>query len=486
MTLRWRAGLRSTAPITTIPAMIVIMAATGCSSVPNAKPPTGDSNQLRAQFAQLSNQPIDTLANQPAGDKPVTTLDCASLQMGKTVEISGHQRIPTPCDLWQKNTHFIIRQSNVSLDCQGVPMSSTDSGITAFTIQTPTNAKNGIHHVTLRNCAVSGYNHGVLIEQQTPANTRYQQLLAKQTTREQQKRQSPQHVTLNRLLVSQSKNSGIFIGDHVQEVTLANSRVTGSGTVGVYLEFGSGQHQIVHNQFDGNGFRELTNLAGIAIGKPNREAIAVDSSANNTIAHNHFTGNGAGGVLLYRNCFEHADDPSRKNHFLRTEGSNNNRIVHNRFDNERVGVWVASRQSRNLKGFDCGAYLITATPLASYHLDDSERNVIRANQFDQVSQGVILEDDGNEVSFNRFAATVTHPIKVGTLVREQSPEGVVKANQLHDNQFLQAASIAQLIDFIGASAAHNHHCNNFDQQRQKLDNACEATADVSLTKTMSH
>lgn len=459
------------ASLTILAAMLPMVMLVGCSSVPSTDAtPNIDPVSVTAQFNQLSNQPMSLTHDSPV--QTVKTLDCASLQSGQALELTGQNRIPATCDLWQKNTHFMIRQSNVSLDCQGVPMSSRDNAITAFTIQTPSKATAGIDNIALKNCAVSGYNHGVLIEQQTPAKVRYQQLLAKQTTREQQKQRSPNHILLNRILVSNSKNSGIFIGDHVQQVTLANSRVTGSGTVGVYLEFGSGQHQIRYNQFDGNGFREFANVAGVPVGKPNREAIAIDSSANNTIAYNRFTGNGAGGVLLYRNCFEHADDPTRNNHFLRTEGSNNNLIEHNIFDDEPVGVWVASRQSRNLKGFACGAYLIQQTALSRYHLDDSEHNVIRDNQFGKVTNAIKLEDDGNEVRFNRFSEQVTQPIQVGSVIREQSSEGVVKGNQIRDNVFAKPLPITQLIAFVGKSAEQNTHCQNFDANQQKLDNNC--------------
>lgn len=448
----------------------------GCSSVGQdngAVQPTTQA-QLTAQFAQLTNQPLTTQQNLTYLKQPatLTTLDCDRLQSGNPITLTGSNQIPKDCDLWQKTTHFIIESDNVSLDCQGVAMSANDEKTTAITIRTPSNQAKGVQNIEIKNCAVSGYNHGVLIEQQTPANVRYQQLLAKKTTLNAQYQQSPQRILLNRLLVSDSKNSGIFIGDHVQQVTLANSQVNRSGTVGVYLEFGSRHNQILYSQFGGNGFREKATVAGIGIGKPNREAIAIDSSAHNVIAHNQFNGNGAGGVFLYRNCFEHANDPSRANHFLRTQGSNDNQILQNSFNNELVGVWVAARQSRNLKAFACGAYTIGDTLLSRYHLDESEQNQITRNQFSTVEKGIIIEDDQNIVSFNQFSQAVDTPISVGSAIRDKSSEGVVKGNQINDNIFVKPVAISQLIKMVGKSGEKNLHCNNFDAHHKKIDNVC--------------
>ena len=155
------------ASLTILAAMLPMVMLVGCSSVPSTDAtPNIDPASVTAQFNQLSNQPMSLTHDSPV--QTVKTLDCASLQSGQALELTGQNRIPATCDLWQRNTHFMIRQSNVSLDCQGVPMSSRDNAITAFTIQTPSKAIAGIDNIALKNCAVSGYNHGVLIEQQTP------------------------------------------------------------------------------------------------------------------------------------------------------------------------------------------------------------------------------------------------------------------------------------------------------------------------------
>lgn len=447
----------------------------GCSGVPTAEKFTHTDKhaQLTQVFNQLSQHNLtkEQDLTQFNNNNPPKILDCGSLQTGKPITLTGQNQLPNNCDLWQKNAQFIIEQNDVSLDCQGVAMSATDDKRTAITIRTPNDNQTGVQNIRIKNCLLSGYNHGILIEQKTPANVRYQQLLAQQTTLDKQRQQSPNHILLDHILVDSSRNSGIFIGDHVQAVTLANSRVQHSGTVGVYLEFGSGNNQILYSQFSGNGFRQ-TNVAGVAIGKPNREAIAIDSSAHNVIAYNRFDGNGAGGVFLYRNCFEHADDPSQANHFLRTQGSNDNQILSNIFTHEPVGVWVASRQSRNLKGFGCGAYLIKEDLISSYHLDDSEQNLIQNNRFADNKNAIILEDDRNIVRQNQFADSVILPIKVGSQIRLTSSEGAVKGNHLHQNQFAHRKPINEMIQWVGDSDKGNLNLACGNQSQLEKDEIC--------------
>lgn len=455
--------------------LITVSCLVGCGALPNYSQQNhggNDKQKFDKLYQTLTHHSFLPKAN--TNQSPPKVLDCQTLQSGKVIELTGNSQIPKHCDLWQKNAHFVIQQSDVSLDCQGVLMSSQNNNLTAFTIQTPKNfAKNqGIRNISLKNCAVFGYRHGLLIQQQLPANQRYQQLLKKETSLDAQKQQSPQMIDINRLLVANSKHSGIFIGDHVQNVNIINSMVVNSGTVGIYFEFGSGQSSVKYSQFFGNGFRQI-----LGMGKPNREAIAIDSSNHNEISHNQFQGNGAGGVFLYRNCFEHAHDPTKNNHFLRIQGSDNNQIFANHFINEPVGVWVASRQSRNLKGFSCGAYLIEKTTVASYHLDEAEHNLVQQNHFTNTEKAIIVEDDNNIIRQNKFDNQVKNPIIVGSLIREKSGEGVVKNNQILNNEFYERNLTLPLIKFVGNSVNNTISCGNItkndvQKSEQPIDNAC--------------
>ncbi|OBX84493.1 right-handed parallel beta-helix repeat-containing protein [Faucicola atlantae] len=389
------------------------------------------------EFAPAREQTVD--------ENDVTELDVRTLSHGQVVPIRGNVRlVPANADLWQQNISFVITDSDTTLDCQGALMSSTDDTITAIVVRTLPDQSTGVHNVRIKNCLTLGYNHGLIIEQQTPANARYETLTAGKTTLAAQREQSPHDIWVDNLLVAHTRSSGIFIGDHVQRVDLYGIGVVKAGTVGLYFEFGSGHNTVSHSYFSQNGFR---------IGKPNREAIAIDSSVNNRIEYSHFDNNGAGGIFLYRNCFEHADDPSRSNHFLRTQGSDSNQIVHNVFANEPVSVWIAARQSRNLKGFACGAYTISETPFARYHLDEAERNQVLNNDFTSGKNAIIIEDDNNLVQGNCFASDLEQPIVIGSTIREQSSEGVVKNNRILDNRCANGAR-QPTIEFVGHSQAY--------------------------------
>lgn len=368
-----------------------------------------------------------------------TTIDCAQLEPNQTVNINGHSALSERCDLTDKSVRFVMAQSDSSLDCQGARISTTaddSSSASAITIKPDTDA--AISDIAVANCHVEGYGHALHIRQFSNPNERYARGLIDPKAN---RMLAPRDIRVINVSSNHSKNSGIFVGDHVQAVTFDRVRVQNSGTVGLYLEFGSRDNVIKNSVFVGNGFRTF---------KPNREAIAVDSSSNNRIENNQFIHNGAGSILLYRNCFEHAGDTTRSNHFKRTESSRDNIIRGNRFMDEPVGVWVASRQSRNLKGFECGAYLIKQTPFASYHLDSAKNNQIINNQFEDVTQGIIVEDDGTRIQGNRFAATVKLPILVGSDIREESGVGAVKDTVIHNNVFIDKTA-QQAIEVLGGS-----------------------------------
>lgn len=344
-----------------------------------------------------------------ATDLPKSTqqLSCEQLQAGQVVTITGHTVLAPQCDLTGKGVQFVLDSSDTSLNCNGAILSSnavTDSK-SAITIRP--RADKAIKDITVANCHIQGYGHALHIRQKTNPNSRYSKGL---TNPDSNRALAPHDIRVINVTSNGSKNSGIFVGDHVHHVTFDQLQVVRSGTVGLYLEFGSQHNTIQNSVFVDNGFRSF---------KPNREAIAVDSSAFNTIQNNKFVHNGAGSIHLYRNCFEHANDPSRSNYFKRTESASDNIIEGNTFRDEPVAVWVASRQSRNLKGFECGAYPLAKTAFASYHIDSAKHNLIKDNTFIQVESGIIIEDDGTQISGNDFSQVGGVAIKVGSEIRER-------------------------------------------------------------------
>ena len=404
---------------------------TACEGVPFS----GSSAHSSLDKADLK-QPLIIDAKLP---KATTTIDCAQLTPKQIVKVKGHSVLSASCDLTAKSIRFELNDSHSSLDCQGTLLSTrADDASTASAIMIKPKTDSAIEDITVANCHVDGYGHALHIHQYSQPNQRYARGFVDPATN---RMLAPNDIRVINVSSRNSINSGMFVGDHVHGITFDKVRIQNAGTVGLYLEFGSRDNVIKNSVFVGNGFRSF---------KPNREAIALDSSSNNLIENNQFIHNGAGSVLLYRNCFEHADDTTRGNHFKRTESSRDNIIRHNIFQDEPVGVWIASRQSRNLKGFECGAYLIKQTLFASYHLDSAKDNQIINNRFEQVEQGIIVEDDGTLIRGNQFAANVTLPINIGSEIREDSSAGAIKNTVIRDNTFTDK-TIEQAIKVRDAS-----------------------------------
>lgn len=370
-----------------------------------------------------------------SNDIPVATriIDCNAIQPNQKIHIREHSKLSASCDLTNKSVRFIIDASNSSLDCRGANISQAGSKQSGSAITIKPKQNHAIDNITVANCHVQGYGHALHIRQKTKPNTRYLKGL---TSLADNKKTAPHNIRIFNLSSNGSKNSGIFLGDHVYDVHFSHLHIRASGTVGLYFEFGSQNNLVENSVFSDNGFRMF---------KPNREAIAIDSSANNIIKNNTFIHNGAGSIFLYRNCFEHAQDKSRSNHFKRTQSSDNNVISHNVFNNETVGIWVASRQSRDLSGFNCGAYLMKETASASYHLDSAKNNLIKLNTMIDVAQGVIVEDDNNQVIENNFINAGGIAIEVGSPIREQTKYGPIKNTQISNNQFPPAVSSKSLM-----------------------------------------
>jgi len=402
---------------------------TACEGLPSASTNTS--------FDKVnSKQSLTVDAKLPTA---TTIIDCAQLTPKQRVKVQGHSVLSPSCDLTGQSIRFELNDSDTSLDCQGAKLSTMaddQSKVSAITIKPKTDS--AIEDIAVANCHVDGYGHALHIRQYSQPNQRYARSFIDPAVN---RALAPRDVQVINVTSRNSINSGMFVGDHVNGITFDRVHIQNAGTVGLYLEFGSRDNVIKNSVFVGNGFRTF---------KPNREAIAVDSSSNNLIENNQFIHNGAGSILLYRNCFEHADDPTRGNHFKRTESSRDNIIRHNIFQDEPVGVWVASRQSRNLKGFACGAYLVKQTPFASYHLDSAKDNQIINNRFERVDQGIIVEDDGTLISDNQFANDVNVPIRIGSEIREDSPAGAIKNTLIKDNTFTNK-TIEQAIKIRDAS-----------------------------------
>ncbi len=211
-------------------------------------------------------------------------------------------------------------------------------------------------------------------------------------------RRSPHDILLENVSVKDNGGVGIYLDDYVSDVTVKKSRIEGSAGVGIYLEHSSRRITLTDNTITGNGFRNG--------GKSKREGVAVDSSAYNVIERNVFQGNAAGGVFLYKNCGEHFSSGKQ---VLRWQHSDHNKIQGNLFVGEAVGVWLASRQDRDLSKWDCGD---VPTGQRGSYSDFADSNHIENNAFCKTA--VMVTDNGkrNEIRGSMSQCTLPKSNKI--------------------------------------------------------------------------
>lgn len=312
-----------------------------------------------------------------AGTAAHAAPDCGTVP----AEIRGQVTLPANCTYRQS---IRITESNTTLDCQG---STFAGGGTGDEIGLVIDSKGEpLSGVVVRNCGFRDFpGHTIRVTWAAPDQR-------KGKDRDEIYRRSPSGVLLERLRVENSGKVGVYIDDYVTNVTLRDSEVRGASATAVYLEHSSRANKILNNRFIGNGFREGET--------GQREALAVDSSADNLIEGNLFQGNAAGAIFLYKNCGEHF---STRSTVLRWQHSDRNTIRGNRFFDEKIGVWLASRQSRNLKAWDCGDKPME--PTGTYYEDFADNNVVTDNLFCRTTTPVRNEGDDNTIVKNRIDRT---------------------------------------------------------------------------------
>ncbi|CAH0173172.1 hypothetical protein SRABI106_00931 [Rahnella aquatilis] len=272
----------------------------------------------------------------------------------------------------------IITSSNTTLDCRGAVLEGDNERPFGILI----NSKGKpLSDVTVRNCKVRHFTRsGIRITSDIAANKL-------SPNHEENYRRTPTRITLENVEVTGSGRVGIYFDDYVTHSTLSHSIVRDSYMSGIYLEHSSRNNKIVGNQIINNGHERF--------GKGKREGLAVDSSAYNLIEANRFESNGAGGVFLYKNCGEHF---STGKSVIRWQHSDYNIIRNNTFVNEPVGIWLASRQSRDLSGFDCGDKPREGS--LKFYPDYADNNVVVGNHF--FGGKVMVRNDGQGNKLNKL------------------------------------------------------------------------------------
>ena len=198
------------------------------------------------------------------------------------------------------------------------------------------NIKRGADRAKVMNCYLNG-GKGLVVRCVQPRND--------ETVDDVRVYRVPSEVVIQNVQVSNSE-VWVYIYWCIQSgVTVKDSIITNNSSAGIYVSPYGQRHLIQNNLISGNGHVKPDGVARLAWYR--REGIAVDAASENIIVDNEISNNAFGGILLYKNCWEHAE--AEPNSRPRTEHARANLIQGNRFSDQPFGVWVASRQSRRFR-----------------------------------------------------------------------------------------------------------------------------------------
>ena len=303
---------------------------------------------------------------------------------------------------------FEIDEPDTTLDCNGAELRPEDG----FAV----NIKRNADRALVRNCYVRGVK-GIAVRVRKVRDGE---------SDDDVRALAPQDVVIENVDIVSTESVGVHLLPHTVGVTVRNSVLSNNSSSGVYMSPYGRHHRIINNQIDNNGHIKPDGTP--RIGWYRREGIAIDGSSEHYIAGNDISANAFGGILLYKNCWEHAaEEPNSR---PRTDHARANLIENNRFREQPFGIWIAARQSRDLTLMGCGdptpyrnpiavmdvfhptygdypsaaieLYLLSLN-FASVWPDFAEDNEIIGNTFESIGRGGIrVEDDGTRVADNLF------------------------------------------------------------------------------------
>ncbi|MFG0411956.1 right-handed parallel beta-helix repeat-containing protein [Pseudomonas sp. FYR_11] len=302
---------------------------------------------------------------------------------------------------------FQISKSDFTLDCRGAKfdgMHKFNSGIVV------TGKGRQISNITIKNCALNNYKRNSIEIKSGIAPDKLNHDASKLYAI------APNKITLNNLVITNSGSGAVYFYAYVHNSSLTNSHIESSKEAGIYLSQNTKNIEIAYNTITQNGHNSK---------KANRrEGLAIDTSSHNSIHNNSFIANGAGGIFLYTKCGKFYTTSS-------WSPSNYNVIKENTFSNEPVGVWLASRQSRDLSSWNC-----TAEPLddqGKFFRDYADFNKVTGNKFCGGTLGVRIEGDNNQVTNNFYDPAQEFTLE--PFSRLNKPDGSpTRGNRLENNR----------------------------------------------------
>jgi parallel beta-helix repeat protein len=384
----------------------------------------------------------------------------------ESTNLSGPVELDPQC-VYRKSV--VIQESNTTLDCRGARIEGDK--FRSITI------KGDIDNVVVRDCYM--ISEGGILVSPPPRQ--------EGESDEEWRARSPTGVHIENVHIKGTIGTGIFIGPAVVGVTFEKSIVEDAGSAGIYLEYATQHNVIRDNLVRNNGYRaggdELPRT-----GWARREGIAVDASAFNLIENNTVESNAFGGVFLYKNCWEYHTDADQEQ---RHQHAHSNVIRGNHFRDQDFGVWVASRQARDMGAWLCGddtpydnpfvldevfhenypmfeatiptpytfntEYLYAASegyfcppvgvcnPFRStvYIWEDfAENNTIEGNVFEAHGKaGIRVEDDDTRITGNLFVGAFEY-IYLGTPIRSRYLNRPVEHTVITGNSYVDSEASA--------------------------------------------
>jgi len=412
-----------------------------------------------AENTSKPSDPARTLPPNPAGCPDWKKMP-ANNEIPESNKITESITLPAGCR-YDRVSLLIENQSNLTLDCNGaelnginkefrqavdVPYSEADEPL-SIGIRIISHETRPSGNITIKNCKVKNYITGIavltILKPETHLDLKNKR--NPETVENYLRDHSLKNIRIENTSVNYNHKNGIYIGRYITGLVIDKTSVKYTSGAGLYLESGSQRNTIKNSTFSENGHSRYNVSKRVRLrmlAKDTREGIAIDSSAQNTIQNNTFSKNAGGGIFVYKNCYEHYQLATE---LPRYQSADNNLITGNRFDNQKIGIWIASRQSKDLKSFECGTPRI-ATDKTKFgetifiYEDFAKHNIVTLNNFINVTNGVIIEDNDNTINNNSFSGSAKFDVIAGTKYRTEKLSQPVNNTVITNNQFNSSSS----------------------------------------------
>ncbi len=435
-----------------------ILILTGCNTDEVKDKIIGEFVDYAEPLKEKTSEPSD-----PVRVLPPNPVGCPKWEKNINNKITESITLPKGCK-YDRVSLLIENQSDLTLDCNGaefnglnkefrqavdVPYSKETEPV-SIGVRVLSHETVSSRNITVKNCNLKNYKTGIAVltilsdanhsDLKTGTNA--------EVIENYLRNNSIKNVKLENNTINYSHINGIYIGRYITGLVVDKTSVKYTSGAGLYLESGTQKNTIKNSTFSENGhslYHGGKKARRRILAKDAREGIAIDSSAMNTIQNNTFSKNSGGGVFLYKNCYEHHTSVSS---LPRYQSADKNVIMGNTFKDQTKGVWIASRQSKDLKSFNCGIPRVT-TDTVKYgpkketiylYEDFAKNNSIVKNTFVNVDTGVLVEDDDNNINENTFSGSVDYDIQIGTKYRTEELKRPVKNTTVKNNEFNSSAS----------------------------------------------